>query len=237
LKEQYQYWEDDNQKETRLRELWIKSKRRQLEGNTQVSKLNDEIADLVRTLRRKIDQQLMKGRKHPVFGANYRNYNEEEFMVDADIEFHKIKKFLQTDQHIIKQDPEIGYRYQELIKTLKRKKVIENSVPRFGAEDLDNYYVEGVKAEIEEEAVIEEPDYAEDSIMAKTKRITSLADEQDLVASKSMSQVEDKIEKAKQRIVAEFENILDKQNIKKPKKITKGKIQPPKGASAAIKKK
>jgi hypothetical protein len=233
LSEQYHYWEDSNEKETRLRELWIKSKRRHLtQENEDIIKLNESIAETVRSLRLKIDQQLIKNRKHPAFGANYKNYNKNDLMIDADIDFHKIKNFLKNEPHIIKQDPEIGYRYEELIKTLKRKKVIENSVPRFGAEALDDYFVEGAKDEELEDLPVEEETGAEDSLAERMKSITSTyANEQDLVASKSISQVEDKIEKAKQKIVAEFENILDKQNIKKPKKTTKGKIQPPKGVT------
>jgi hypothetical protein len=235
LREQYNYWESPIDKETRLRESWIKAKQRSLtedHNNEEASALNESISDLVRTLRRKIDQQLIKNRKHPAFGANYKNYNDEELLIDADIEFHKIKKFLQKDSNIIKQDPEIGYRYDDLLKTLKRKKVIENTVPRFGAEHLDEYYAEEAEPEVEEEELVVEEDLAEDSLQKKLKNITATLSKQEelLSASKSMLQVEEKIQKAKEKIIAEFEGILDKENVKKTKKQTKNKIQPPKGA-------
>jgi hypothetical protein len=231
LSETYQYWENPTEKEARLRETWIRSKSKRLEINDseEMEKLSDDIAGTVRDLRRKIDQHLIKNRKHPVFGSNYRNFTDEDLMLDSEIEFHKIKKFLQNEPGVIKQDPEIGYRYEELLKTLKRKKVIENSVPRFGAEQFDEYYNEKVKAESYESAEVQEDegdDYVTQigTLKEKMKTITTtFANPEELTASKSIGQVEEKIQKAKEKIIAEFEGLLDRENVKKVNKKTKEK--------------
>ena len=131
LYETYYYWEDLDEKESRLRELWINSKKVKLERAIKyprlhmkdLDRLNDEIGELVRNLRRKIDQALLKNRKHPIFGSNYRYYKRDEFTLDSEVEFHKIKKFLGLTPDVIKKDPEIGVKYDELKNLLKRKVV------------------------------------------------------------------------------------------------------------------
>ena len=230
LYETYYYNEDPIDKETRLRELWIKSKKNNLEINTdEIIKLNESIASLVREIRRKIDQNLLKIKKHPIFRSNYRYYEEEEFMIDSDIEFHKIKKFLQSDVEVIKNDPEIGFRYEELLQVLKRKKIIESSVPMFGAENIDNYYDEKVKYDEDHDIEKVEADdgivEAIGSLQEQMKRITSTYNSDELSSAKNMTQVDDKIQKAKEKIVVEFENILDKQNMKKKKNVKMSKTK------------
>jgi hypothetical protein len=225
LYEQYFYTEDSIDKESRLRELWINSKRNNLEAQTEeLTKLDDAIAELVRNIRRKIDQNLIKMRKHPVFGANYRFYEEEEFMIDSEIEFHKIKKFLKEDSSVIKKDPEIGYRYEELLQTLKRKKIIENSVPMFGAEHINDFYNKNdVIADEDEDKIDMDDIYTEalGSAQEQMKKLTSVYESGDFANAKNMNQVDDKITKAKEKIITEFESILEKQNLGSKKKVVK----------------
>lgn len=137
LEEKYQYLETLEEKEERLRKIWINSKKnlidsKTFEKNKNFLKINKEIIELIKSLRIKIDQNLLKNKKHPVFGTNYRHVSFDEFMVDADIEFHKIKKFLLKSPEVLKNDPEIGFKYQSLVENLKRKVLIEKSSPKFG---------------------------------------------------------------------------------------------------------
>ena len=86
----------------------------------------------IRILRKRIDQDLLNNYKHPVFGSNYRQYDINEFMIDSDVEFEKIKKFLSNNPKLIQTDKEIGDDYLKLMKKLRRKKMIEKSISRFG---------------------------------------------------------------------------------------------------------
>jgi hypothetical protein len=225
LYETYFYSEDSMDKESRLRELWINSMKNSIDLETEeLTKLNESISEIVRNLRRRIDQGLIKMRKHPVFGSNYRFYEEEEFMLDAEIEFHKIKKFLQEDSSVIKKDPEIGYRYEELLQTLKRKKIIEKSVPMFGAEHINDYYDKHQIDQEEEEEKIDMEDLLHEKIgsaQEQMKKVTNDYESEDFTNAKNMNQVEDKITKAKEKIISEFEGILEKQNLTSKKKTVK----------------
>lgn len=53
-------------------------------------------------------------------------------MIDSDVEFEKIKKFLSNNPKLIQTDKEIGDDYLKLMKKLRRKKMIEKSISRFG---------------------------------------------------------------------------------------------------------
>lgn len=140
----YEYWETLEEKEERLRIKWIESKQKLLSNiemtnkiieiekidipkdqkitEENIEKLTSNLCKLIRDLRFKIDQNLLKQNKHPIFGSNYKYFKGDEFMLDADHEFYKIKKFLKNDKSKIIEDSEIGYRYEELLESLKRKK-------------------------------------------------------------------------------------------------------------------
>jgi len=145
----YEYWETHEEKEERLRIKWIESKQKLLSNieftnelistenidlpkdpkatEESIQKLSNDLCKMIRDLRFKIDQNLLKQNKHPLFGSNYKYYKGDEFMLDADHEFYKIKKFLKNDKSKISSDSEIGHRYEELLETLKRKKILENT--------------------------------------------------------------------------------------------------------------
>ena len=74
-----------------------------------------------------------------MFGSNYRYYDVTEFMIDSDIEFSKIKKFFENNPKVIEEDKEIGIDYWKLIKKLKRKKIVEISISRFGEYNIIIY--------------------------------------------------------------------------------------------------
>ena len=97
LEMNYEYWETTEEKEERLRLIWMQSKQKTL-SNLEISNneaasenfemprerisLEESIESLsniltkqIRDLRFKIDQNLLKAKKHPVFGSNYKYYN------------------------------------------------------------------------------------------------------------------------------------------------------------------
>jgi hypothetical protein len=218
LYETYYYWEDLDEKEMRLRELWINSRKERLEKNInrpeslsrELQKLNDNISVLVRNLRRKIDQTLLKNRKHPIFGANYRYYKYDEFMLDSEIEFHKIKKFLETSPEKIKNDPEIGYKYKELINLLKRKKIGEATTAQF-EDPIDEFVEEKVQEEqIDDDftELIESNDKVKISGKSRSARKEL---EKALGGTGKVEKVDEELGKVKESIVSHFENIIKTQ--------------------------
>lgn len=77
-----------------------------------------------------------------MFKENYRTYDKEEFLIDSDIEFYKIKKILEKNPKILKDDPLIGLDYLKVISLIKRHKLPELSSNEFAPEDLidSTYY-------------------------------------------------------------------------------------------------
>ena len=62
-----------------------------------------------------------------MFKLNYRAYDKEEYLLDADMEFYKIKKLLEKNPKILKEDPLMSIDYLKVINLIKRKKVMENT--------------------------------------------------------------------------------------------------------------
>lgn len=247
----YEYWETPEEKEERLRIKWIESKQKYLsnlemtnkiveeesiklpkssvEADKNIQELSNELCKMIRDLRMKIDQNLIKLNKHPLFSSNYKYYSGDEFMIDTDHEFYKIKKFLQNDKENIIKDPEIGHRYNELLETLKRKKVLENTYVEHYNERAYHQLDRGDIFENEEddEKATEESVKSFNAYSEKfnAKYSTEKISTEDLVAAKDTKKVEDKLGKYKEKILASFESAL---GAVQPKKGTKksGVIQP-----------
>lgn len=72
----------------------------------------------------------------PIFKDNYADkYDKEEFLIDADLEFYKIKKLMDKNPKILKEDPIVGLEYYRIIQLIKQKKLLENTSDHFTAED------------------------------------------------------------------------------------------------------
>ena len=246
----YEYWESPEEKEERLRIKWIESKQKLLSNiemtnkiietekldmprdnkstEENIEKLTHDLCKLIRDLRIKIDQNLLKVNKHPIFGSNYKYYKGDEFMLDADHEFYKIKKFLKNDKNKISQDTEIGHRYEELLETLKRKKIMENTYAEHYNErayhqlDRGDIFETDVEEEMQQENLRKFESYNEKSnIKYSSEKIST----EDLVAAKETKKVEDTIGKYKEKILSSFESalgaVLPKKGAKKGSGVTK----------------
>lgn len=89
--------------------------------------LNREITELVRKIRWRVDQELIRRSIEPVFKENYYSYDKEEFLIDTDFEFVKIKNLLSKSPKLLKEDPVLSIDYMKIINLIKQKKLLENS--------------------------------------------------------------------------------------------------------------
>lgn len=71
----------------------------------------------------------------PLFKTNYRAYDKEEFLLDADMEFYKIKKLLEKNPKVLKEDPLMSIDYLKVINLIKRKKLVENTSDQYAPQD------------------------------------------------------------------------------------------------------
>ena len=86
----------------------------------QRGEMNDKIIELMRKLRWKVDQQLVRRNQRPLFHQNYfEKYEKEEFLIDADMEFYKVKKLLEKNPKLLRDDPIISIEYHKIITLIK----------------------------------------------------------------------------------------------------------------------
>lgn len=75
-----------------------------------------------------MDQELTRRNINPIFGNNYNNkYEKEEFLIDVDMEFFKLKKLLERSPNVLKEDPILAVDYLKIIQVIRRKKLLEFS--------------------------------------------------------------------------------------------------------------
>jgi hypothetical protein len=60
-------------------------------------------------------------------------------LIDAGMEFYKIKKLLSKNPKLLKDDPVLSIDYFKIISLIKRKKLLENSSDAFNPEDQTNF--------------------------------------------------------------------------------------------------
>lgn len=73
----------------------------------------------------------MKRNINPVFKNNYKAYDKEEFLVDANMEFFKIKKLLEKNPKTLKDDPLLAVDYLKIIDLIKRRRLYEDANDQF----------------------------------------------------------------------------------------------------------
>jgi len=78
-----------------------------------------------------VDQELTRRSIEPIFKENYYSYDKDEFLIDADFEFIKIRNLLNKSPKLLKEDPILGIDYLKIINLIKQKKLLENSSDQY----------------------------------------------------------------------------------------------------------
>jgi hypothetical protein len=74
---------------------------------------------MLRRLRWRVDQELTRKNVEPLFKENYYTYTKDEFLLDAEFEFYKIKNLLSKSPKILKDDPVMSVDYLKIINLIK----------------------------------------------------------------------------------------------------------------------
>ncbi len=204
--------QSNEDKEIHLRELWIKTRQKRLESSTsqahkiEFTKINKEISDLIRSVRRQIDKYLLNNNLPPYFGNNIRFYDKEEFLFDAEINFYQIKKFLNVKSSILENDETIAKDYLELMETITRKKLMETSIAKY--EKPEFYSKDDETLEKEEENEIKLPENETDQQnMLKSTEYMQLFEAQYTENEGDSKQREKKL---KEKLLSHFETQMKK---------------------------
>lgn len=159
VEQAYKFWENNEEKAERLMKIWLDLKKKNALGGIEArtsdeqDQLSRDIVELTRKIRFRIDQELVRRNIEPLFKENYRAYDKEEFLLDSDIEFTKIKHLLEKNPKILKEDPLLGIDYLKIINLIKRKKLTENASNHFDpADSIDSTYLD--VSSIDREAAI-----------------------------------------------------------------------------------
>jgi hypothetical protein len=93
----------------------------------------------VRRIRWRVDQELTRRSIEPLFKDNYADkYEKHELLIDADVEFTKIKRLLERHPKVLKDDPILSVDYFKIIGLIKQKKLLEETSDHF---DPQNQYL------------------------------------------------------------------------------------------------
>jgi hypothetical protein len=139
------FTEDPLEREMRLKEIWIDLKRKNAIGGPDARTTNEQlelqelIVDKIRDVRWKIDQEMVKNSLDPLFKKAYSRYTKDEFLFDADIQFSKLKAFLEKNPRILREDPVIGQEYLGIIGLIRRKKLLEYTAPAYSREHEETF--------------------------------------------------------------------------------------------------
>ena len=60
-------------------------------------------------------------------------YEKEEFLIDADMEFYKVKKLLDKNPKMLRDDPVLSIDYHKIITLIRQKKLVEKTSDHFDA--------------------------------------------------------------------------------------------------------
>jgi len=138
LEQQYKFWETSLEKEQRLKKVWIDMNRRKALGGVdrvtleEQHELDEQIVALTRKVRWQVDQELVRRNHRPLFHQNYVDkYEKEEFLADADLEFFKVKKLLEKNPRLLREDPVLSIDYHKIITLIRQKKMNERSSDHF----------------------------------------------------------------------------------------------------------
>ena len=66
-------------------------------------------------------------------------YEKEEFLIDADIEFYKVKKLLDKNPKVLRDDPVLSLDYHKIITLIRQKKLVEKTSDHFSAANAYNH--------------------------------------------------------------------------------------------------
>ena len=102
--------------------------------------MTQDIISQIRKIRWKIDQELVRRNHRPLFPQNYMDtYEKEEFLLDADMEFYKVKKLLEKSPKLLRDDPLLSIDYHKIIGLIRQKKLVERTSDHFSPENAANY--------------------------------------------------------------------------------------------------
>ena len=138
---EYKFWETQEDKFLRLKKIWINLKRKnaltdnsysdEFKNTREHHDLVKNIVEITRKMRWRVDQEMVSRHLEPIFKENYYSYTKDEFMIDAEFEFYKIKNLLSKNPRLLREDPVLSVDYLRIINLIKQKKMLERSSDKF----------------------------------------------------------------------------------------------------------
>ena len=219
LEQAYKFWENDEERAERLKKIWLELKRKNAIGGVEArtteeqDELSQQIVELTRKVRFRIDQELVRRNIDPLFKENYRAYDKEEFLIDSDMEFSKIKRLLEKNPKVLKDDPLLGIDYLKIINLIKRKKLVEMTSDHFNpADSIDSTYLDIDVIEREEIMKKKREEERFRKEMALESSSTSIGDRlqlEDQETDTSVRAAKKREERERQKLMKQFDALAE----------------------------
>lgn len=149
----------------------------------------------------------------PLFKENYRAYDKEEFLLDSDIEFSKIKRLLEKNPKILREDPLLGVDYLKIINLIKRKKLAEyTSSPFDPADSIDSTFldIEALERSNQERKIREEEKLRREFAMeASTSSASDRLQLEDQETDVSVRAAKKREEREKNKLLKQFDALAE----------------------------
>jgi hypothetical protein len=163
-------------------------------------------------VRWKVDQEVTRRNKEPLFKNLYADkYEKEEFLLDADMEFYKVKKLLDNNPNVLKDDPVLSIDYMKIISLIKRKKLLEDTSDHY---DAENSYtaVWNDLGELKRDKMMKEremmAEYDKDNLLQEAN--VSLGDIEEEARDSSVRNQKKKELREQRQIVKQFDKLATK---------------------------
>ena len=219
LEQAYKFWENDEERSERLKKIWLDLRKKNALGGVEArttdeqDKISEQIVELTRKVRFRVDQELARRNFEPLFKENYRAYDKEEFLLDCDIEFTKIKRLLEKNPKLLKEDPLLGGDYLKIINLIKRKKLAEVTSNEYRAVDsIDSTYhdLDQIDREQQFKKLKEEEKFRKD--MAMEQQGTASSDRlqlEDTETETSVRAAKKREERDKNKLLKQFDALAE----------------------------
>lgn len=220
LEMEYKFWETEEDKELRIKKLWIDLKRKNALAHDSPAKrsddymdLNTQIVELIRRLRWRVDQEMTRRSIEPLFKENYYTYDKDEFLIDADFEFSKIRNLLNKSPKLLREDPIMQIDYLKIIDLIKQKKLVENTSDQYdpSSAHVAHYYdLEKARKVKEREEQLQLEHFAKNFQEKEAQsRGQQVSDEYDTQLEAQIKQDKKSAAKEQLKLMKQFDNLAE----------------------------
>eukprot|EP01015_Nassula_variabilis_P021264 TRINITY_DN3770_c0_g1_i2.p1 TRINITY_DN3770_c0_g1~~TRINITY_DN3770_c0_g1_i2.p1 ORF type:complete len:745 (-),score=182.72 TRINITY_DN3770_c0_g1_i2:154-2388(-) len=132
----YRLFENNEERMARLEEKWLKVRLASLESNLEKPTMQEQsetlqkVVDKVRRIKWRVDQQMQKNAEKLLFEEHMR-FTQDELMADEEVYYEMLDFYLKQSEEAKKDTPRKELDDERIMKTIKRRQLVEDIVKPF----------------------------------------------------------------------------------------------------------